>query len=319
MKKIVVYNQKINDKQTEMIRNTAARHGYEVIFQDPSSVDLNEIAQAEIMFGADPAHLKYAKNLKWLCLSTAGADRFVSAEVLPEECLLTNSSGAYGVTLAEHMIMQTLILFRRMPEFQAGIRERQWLAPMPQKSIKDARITLLGAGDIGRCYAKRLKAFEPALITAVCRSGESSEPAFDQVVPLSELDRLLPETDLLAMSLPQTPDTIGILSRERIALLRPDAYLLNVGRGSAVDESALVEALNTGRLAGAALDVTAIEPLPKDSPLWTARNLVLTPHVAGNMTVPYTRQKSVEMFCEDLERYCTGEPLLHKVNRKLGY
>lgn len=318
-KKIVVFNQNVTAGQKEQILRTAEKYGYEVGFQDASSVDPVQIGKAEIMFGAVPSILKYAGSLKWLCLSSAGANLFTVPDILPEECLLSNSSGAYGVTLAEHMIMQTLMMFRKMPQFQAGIREKQWMAPVPQKSIKDARITILGAGDIGKCYARRLKSFEPADITAVSRSGRSDEPSFDRVLPLSELNAVLPETDLLAMCLPETKDTIGILSKERIALLRADAYLLNVGRGSAVDEEALVQALNSGKLAGAALDVTCSEPPREDSPLWSAKNLILTPHVAGNMTVPYTRQKSVEMFCEDLINYCTGKKLRYLVDRKLGY
>ena len=138
-------------------------------------------------------------------------------------------------------------------------------------------------------------------------------------MPVTELDAVLKETDLLAMSLPGTAETAGLLSKDRLALLPEGSYIVNVGRGSAIDEDALIEALNSGHLAGAALDVFRTEPIPKDSPLWTTRNLLITPHVAGNLTLTYTKNKNVEMFCEDLRNFAAGRPLKHLVDKRLGY
>ena len=121
------------------------------------------------------------------------------------------------------------------------------------------------------------------------------------------------------MALPGTAETYHILNRARIALLPAGATVINVGRGTAVEQEPLIEALNGGRLGGAALDVMDPEPLPPDHPLWTARNLVLTPHVSGNMTLGYTCDRNVEMFCEDLRNYAAGRPLAHLVNRTRGY
>ena len=156
-------------------------------------------------------------------------------------------------------------------------------------------------------------------ICGVRRTIKPADPAFDRIVTLSDLDSVLPETDILVMALPSTGETVGVLSRERIALLPPQAIVVNVGRGTAVDQEALAEALNAGRIAGAALDVFVPEPLPRDHFLWEAKNLLITPHVAGNMSLGYTRDKDVDMFCEDLENFAAGRPLAHLVNRKLGY
>jgi phosphoglycerate dehydrogenase-like enzyme len=153
----------------------------------------------------------------------------------------------------------------------------------------------------------------------VRRSAKAGDPAFDEMRTTAELDALLPETDLLVMALPNTPDTANILSRERMALLPRSAYVINVGRGTAIDQEALIEALDSGRLAGAALDVVVPEPLPADHPLRRAKNLLLTPHVAGNMTLAYTQQKSVDMFLSDLENYVAGKPLEHAVDRRRMY
>ena len=135
----------------------------------------------------------------------------------------------------------------------------------------------------------------------------------------TELDSLLPDTDILVMALPSTAGTVGILSRDRIALLPETAYVVNVGRGTAIDQSALVEALNAGKLAGAALDVFEKEPIPDGDPVWDAKNLLITPHISGQMSLGYTRDKNVALFCEDLENYAAGRPLKRYVDRKIGY
>ena len=137
--------------------------------------------------------------------------------------------------------------------------------------------------------------------------------------PIADLDAVLPQTKILIMGLPSTPETYHILNRERIALLSTDAIVINVGRGTAVEQAPLIEALNSGRLAGAALDVMDPEPLPKDDPLWDARNIILTPHVSGNMTLGYTCDRNVELFCADLRNYAAGRPLAGLVDRKRGY
>ena len=121
------------------------------------------------------------------------------------------------------------------------------------------------------------------------------------------------------MSLPSTPQTKGILSRERMSLLPEGSYIVNVGRGSAIDEDALADNLESGHIAGAALDVFQTEPLPSGNRLWHIKNLLITPHVAGNMTLAHTRNKNVQMFIEDLHNYSEGKPLRYLVDRKLGY
>ena len=169
-----------------------------------------------------------------------------------------------------------------------------------------------------RSAARRLRALGAA-VTGVCRSGRAEEPAFDRVLPVGQLNELLPQADALVMALPATAETAGVLSRERIALLGPQALVVNVGRGSAIDQPALVEALTARRLAGAALDVMEPEPLPPDHPLWQCPNTILTPHVSGNMALGLTCDLDVDMFCRDLGRYAAGEPLENLVDRSRGY
>lgn len=318
--KVLVINSQLEQKHFDLISSTAERLGATVAFYKTEA----EIPQcdfdADIIYGFAPSIVKTSKTLKWLCVPWAGVDSLmVPGYFANEECLLTNSAGAYGVSIAEHMIAMALIMMRRLNEFLEETGNGLWFSPRPQKSLKDCRITVLGTGDIGTTFAKRVKAFEPAEITGVCRSGKSEAAVYDKVLPVSELDSVLPETDLLAMSLPATEETKGILSRPKIELLPEGAYIINVGRGSAIDENALADNLDNGHLGGAALDVFQTEPLPQGDRLWHTKNLLITPHVAGNMTLPYTKQKNVEMFLEDLNNFIEGKPLKYLVDRKLGY
>ena len=318
--KVLVINSQLEQKHFELISSTVERLGAKVAFYKTEAEIPQRDFDADIIYGFAPSIVKTSKTLKWLCVPWAGVDSLmVPGYFANEECLLTNSAGAYGVSIAEHMIAMALIMMRRLNEFLEETGNGLWFSPRPQKSLKGCRITVVGTGDIGTTFAKRVKAFEPAEITGVCRSGKSEAAVYDKVLPVSELDSVLPETDLLAMSLPATEETKGILSRPKIELLPEGAYIINVGRGSAIDENALADNLDNGHLAGAALDVFQTEPLPQGDRLWHTKNLLITPHVAGNMTLPYTKQKNVEMFLEDLNNFIEGKPLKYLVDRKLGY
>lgn len=318
--KIIVLSRVLNENNIEKIRKTAEEADAEVCFATDEKDIPEDFLDAEVLYGFGMGIAKTSKNLKWLCVPSAGVDYLMKPGCFAnEECLLTNSSGAYGVTIAEHMIGVSLMMMRRLTEFYQETLQGEWGSPRPQKSLKDCRITVLGTGDIGRSFARRAKAFEPASLIGVSRSGICDESCLDNTYKIDDLDRVLPETDLLAMSLPDTVETRNILSKERIALLPEGAYVVNVGRGSAIDEDALREALESGHLAGAALDVFHTEPLPKDSLLWKTKNLLITPHVAGNLTVEHTLNTNVDMFCEDLLNYAKGLPLKYLVDRKKGY
>lgn len=318
--KILVINNQLEQKHIELIKAAAAETNNSVAFYNSEAEIPQSNFDADIIYGFAPSIVKTSKKLKWLCVPWAGVDSIMSPGYFAnDDCLLTNSAGAYGVSIAEHMIAVSLVMMRRLDEFFDETRNGKWLLPRPQKSLKDCRITVLGTGDIGTTFAKRAKAFELAKITGVCRSGKSSQAVYDEVLPVSKLEQILPETDLLAMSLPATPETKNIMSKEKLSLLPKGAYIVNVGRGSAIDEDALAELLESGHLAGAALDVFQKEPLPQESKLWKTKNLLITPHVAGNMTLAYTKNKNVEMFIEDLHNFSAGKPLRYLVDRKLGY
>ena len=322
MRDICVYQEFLTEAHKAQIRETAEALGFTPHF---FTLDQFEEAKAclqgcEILYAHDPELLRAAPaSLKWYCCSYAGVDPYCKAPGLfaNPDCLLTNSS-CYGVTIAEHVVMVLLMLLRRMPEYEEVVRNRGWSNQLPSRAIRDNEFTILGTGDIGVNVADRLRGMGAARITGLSRSGRARE-GFDEVLPIARLDEALPQARNLIMALPGTAETYHILNRARIALLPRGAYVVNVGRGAAVEQEPLAEALNAGRLGGAALDVMDPEPLPGDHPLWTARNIILTPHVSGNMTLGYTCDRNVEMFCEDLGNYAAGRPLNGLIDRARGY
>ncbi len=318
--KIVVVNSFMKDKHKEMILKTARPAGAKVCFVSSEEEIPEEFANPDIVYGYGTKTAGTDRNLKWLCVPSAGVDYLLKpGHFANEDCMVTYSSGSYGVSIAEHIITVSLMMMRRLTEHYALSFNKQWGTPLMQRSLKGSRITVLGTGDIGCCFAKRARAFEPESLIGVSRSGTCKEKLFDRMLKTEELNTVLPDTDLLVMSLPDTPQTRGILSKERIELLPEDAFVVNVGRGSAIDEDALADRLDAGRLGGAALDVFSTEPLPEESRLWNTGNLLITPHIAGNLTLDHTLDKNVEMFCEDLKNFVEGRPLKYLLDKKKGY
>ena len=319
-RKLLVHTRFFAEKHIAAIDAAARARGFEMVFTDDVDQAVAAAGDAEILFCAEPRLPKAAPKLRWLCLTSAGADAYLKpGAILNPDALLTNSSGAYGVTIAEHVVMVTLALMRRQREYNDVVARRDWVRTLPVRSIRNCRCTLLGTGDIGREAAIRLKAFGPKRVVGVNRSGRDPGEMFDETVSIDRLDEVLPETDLLVMSLPGTPETRGLMDGRRIALMPADAFLVNVGRGNALDQRALEAQLRAGHLLGAALDVFEKEPIEKDDTLWECPRLLITPHVAGNMTLPYTVDRIVELFLEDFDNYCAGRPLQRLVDRKKGY
>ena len=195
----------------------------------------------------------------------------------------------------------------------------------PHRPLRPQRVRFAGAlrrhGDIGSNFARRAHALG-AEVVGVRRTVHPDTPCPDyclRVVPQSQMDAELPEADLVALSLPGTPETKHLFHRERIAKCKPGAILMNVGRGSVVDHMALYEAVHSGRLFGAALDVTEPEPLPSDHPLWREPGVIITPHVSGGFSLPKTLDNIADIFVHNLKKYAAGQPLDNQVNRKTLY
>jgi len=316
---ICVVSPGLTDELKEKIRNKASQEGYTAEIFDTVEEAIPCARKAEIVVGYGNELAQASESAKWFCSTSAGVDNYLQKGILREETILSNSSGAYGVTLAEHAMMLLLMVLRRQTEYNQIVENREWKHDLPIRSIYGSRVTVLGTGDLGRNVARRIRTFDPAVLNGVNRSGTAQGTLFDKIYTSDQAERFLPETDILVMCLPGTSETRYFMNSERIALLPKDAVVVNVGRGNAIDQYALVEALDEGRLWGAALDVFEKEPLASDDPLWNCDKLIITPHCAGNNTLYHTVEKIIDQFCEDLDNYCSGRPLKRQIDRSRGY
>ena len=315
-RKLIAALPTLTDGHRRKLRQAAEAHGFTVAFYPDYRAAAAGAADAEIILTNLPEPARYAPHLKWFCTTNAGYDVFLKDGIFASpDAVLSNCVGAYGVTLSEHIVAVTLMMMRRQCEYRDIMARREWTRDLAVRSIHGSRVLILGTGDIGTETARRLRAFGPACITGFNRRGQNPEGLFDRIVGLDALDAVLPETDLLVMCLPGTAETSGLMNAERLALMPGDAFLVNVGRGSALDQAALSEQMKAGRFAGAALDVFRQEPVPADDPLWETPRLLMTPHVAGNVSLPYTVDRIVDLFLEDFENYCAGRPLKRQVDR----
>ena len=317
-KKIVTYFSALTPGHKEKISSAAEKNGFSVVFCGSKEEAAAEITDAEIYLGMDSDLISKGSALKWVCSPSAGVGHLMGV-LKGRDIMLTNSSGAYGVTIAEHIIMVTLELMRRRMEYIELIRNRTWENGLAIHSIQGARITMLGTGDIGYETAVRLKAFGPKSLIGVNRRGNNPNDMYDSICPISKLDSILPQTDLLICSLPSTDETRDLLTAARLSLLPTDAYIVNVGRGDVLDQKALENMLREGKLGGAALDVFREEPIPADDSLWDCPGLVITMHSAGTWTLPYTVGRIVDMFLTDLDLYCAGRKPERFVDLSVGY
>lgn len=318
-RKLAVYEPFLEKRHKEKMRAAAEKHGFEVRIVDNPEEERAFLTECEVVFGHLPEIARTSSALKWICTPFAGVDQFLKPGAFANpEAMLSNSSGAYGVTISEHVIMMLLDILRRQPEYRRIVANHEWKRDLLIRSIKDSRITLLGTGDIGLETARRLKAFLPACINGVNRSGQNPDNCFDRILTQDAWEQILPETDVLIISLPGTKESFHMVGERQLSLLPDGAVIINVGRGSVIDQETLIRELKSGRLQ-AGLDVFEKEPLEKDNPVWELPNLLITPHTAGNMTLAHTVNRIVEMFLEDLDAYCAGQKPKRLIDRTRGY
>lgn len=275
------------------------------------------VATAHVIFGNVPAAwLSAAAGLRWVQLESAGVDAYLGLNATPRAAsvVLTNLAGFYDRAVAEAALAGILAFYRQLPRLLVAQPAARWIKSEVEPAIRalaGQRVLLLGAGGIARRLARVLAAFdaEVQFFSRTARTGALATPA--------ELDTALATTDLLINTLPHTPATIGFLDHARLARLKRDAVVVNVGRGSTLDEVALVSLLDAGHLGGAVLDVTAIEPLPVGSPLWRHPRVLLTQHTGGRF--PGETDRKIDVFLANVTRFERGEPLHSGVDVTRGY
>lgn len=293
--------------------------GVDLTFKDEESLSESDFADTDFLLGNPKVEtLTHFQKLRWLQLQSAGADTYTHATNFPEQLTLTNATGTYGLTISEHMIGSTLMLQRKLQHYYDNQHAELWQSKGDIQSIYGSSVLVLGLGDIGTEFAKKVKALGAHTI-GVKRHIYGDEEGIDELYTSEKLEELLPTADIIACSLPSTPETRKIFGAEQFAKMKKSAIFINVGRGDAVDLDALCQALNEDKLGGAALDVTAPEPLPKGHPAWQTKNLLITPHISGGYTLKWTKGRFLEIFLENVRRFNAGEPLRNVVDFETGY
>jgi phosphoglycerate dehydrogenase-like enzyme len=283
--------------------------------------ELGPVAEADAAFGGFAAErlravLAAGPKLRWVHTFSAGVDRHVPELAAYERITLTNNTGAYDVPIAEHVIAMIFAAAKRVPEHLAAQSRHEWQREVPHQELRGATLVILGLGSIGTELA-RLASGVGLRVVGVRRDARRPVPGVDRVVPPERFAEVAREADYLAVTAALTPQTRGMLSADILRALKPTAWVINIARGPIVDERALIDALRSRRIGGAALDVFETEPLPKDSPLWTFDNAILTPHVSNSS--PKVRERSLALVTENVRRFKAGEPMLNVVDRAAGY
>ena len=278
-------------------------------------------SQATALFRSDLPRASYERvlsdvpQLRWVHTISAGVDGLINDQLRERGITLTNAAGAYAIPIAEWVLHALLMIVKRGPEMVLAQQERRWHDAIDFEELTGKTLLILGAGGIGREIARRAAAFDMR-VWAVNRSGRAV-PHVERVVSGDGWRDLLSETDMLVLAAPLTAATRGLIGARELALLPRHAWLINIARGTIVDEPALIEALRGGALAGAALDTFASEPLPPDSPLWTLPNVIVSPHHSGSS--PRSEERALDLFIDNLQRFVSGRELRNVVDLEAGY
>jgi Phosphoglycerate dehydrogenase and related dehydrogenases len=281
--------------------------GHTVHFVCTEAPRADLLSRADVIIGnPSESELGCCHNLKWLQTRTAGVDMYLKPGVLPHGCRLTSASGGYGTAISEYLLAVTLALHKQLHRYRDCQLRHEWQAATDIRCIKDSNVLVIGTGDIGSQYAKKINALG-ANVFGVRRTVAEVPEYFKKMVPLGEMDGLLPLADTIVLALPANKDSIGLFNAERFSKVKKGALLINVGRGSLVDTEALMDALDAGAIAGAALDVTDPEPLPASHPLWDYENVILTPHAAGGEYFGVIYDDTIRVCLSNLERYLLGQ------------
>lgn len=280
-----------------------------------------DLASAHIIIG-EPKNHEFAlcRNLEFMQSPSSGVNYYIDGGCFPEGAILCSSTGCYGNVIAEHMLAMTLSLCRRLPEYQQLQQRRTWQKLYYDKQLEDCTVLILGAGDIGTTLARWLQPMVKKII-GIRRTVGTYPDCYDEMYTTAQLDDHIGEADIILCALPHTPETAGLLNRQRLRKMKPDAVLVNGGRGSLIDQDALCDLLDAGHFFGVGLEVTNPEPLPADHPLWHKPRCIITPHSSGNTFAPDSPlvRKVWSHMTANFASYLDGYPLRSRADFSTGY
>lgn len=299
--------------------------GASYVFADTDEQLQAAIKHADVVFGwnyfSNPRMLQralpFAQSLRWVQTAGVGIERLLFPELVDSDIILTNGAGIYEHTMAEYAVMLMLLFAKDVVQTIDDQRAHRWEFRGPNNdTLRERELLVIGAGGLGRAIGRQGRSFGMRSV-GVARTRRGGDTAFDVVHQLSDLPELLPSADYVVLIVPLTDETNAMIGADAFKRMKPSAKLINLGRGELVVEDDLLEALRNGSIGGAALDVFWQEPLPADHPLWDVPNVIISPHIGGD--VASTPEQFVDLFLENLERWQSGRKLLNIVDKKLGF
>jgi phosphoglycerate dehydrogenase-like enzyme len=261
-------------------------------------------------------------RLKWVQAPAAGVGHILSEELIASPIVLTSAKGVRARAMAEHVLGMTIALARQLPLAFEKQRSHQWAldeieASRSVRTLQNRRMGIVGLGAIGLEVAKAASGFGMRVWAVRKRVDEPVPASVEKILPPARLNELLATSDVVVLSAPLTPETRQLINADTLAVMKPGAFLINVGRGKLMDDDAVAAAIRSGQLGGAALDVFTREPLDSSSPFWDLPNVIVTPHMSGAMEDYWT--PLVALFSENLRRFERGDALLNVVDKRAGY
>lgn len=275
-------------------------------------------ADVDVMFALRPAMwFRAMPNLHWCQQTGAGANWLLDEpEFAESDLILTNASGVHAIPIAEHILALVFALSRGIHKNVRSQVKKEWDRRAPIQELDGATLGLVGVGKIGRKTAEKAMGLNMKVL-GLRRNPGRKVPGIDTMYGPGDLLEMLPGCDWVVVTAAMTAETDGLIGEPELSAMKNSAHIINIARGSIIQEGALIKALQEGWIAGAGLDVFEKEPLPESSPLWDMENVIVTPHYAG--ATPFYVDRLLDIFTENLERYQAGEPLVNVVDKKLGY
>ncbi|SDW92988.1 phosphoglycerate dehydrogenase [Tepidimicrobium xylanilyticum] len=309
----------ITFKYTDEEFKTLKELGYEIIFQDEKDLTFSDdIKDAEVLVCFDPfkkLDIDMLPKLKWIQLLSAGINQVPVDKVLKRNIILTNNRGGYSIPIAEWIVLKTLEMYKNSWEFYKKQENKEWKVDTSLFEIYGETIGFVGTGSIAQEAAKRFEGFGVNIV-GVNATGKKAE-YFHECYSTNRLNEVVSKWDVLVVAAPYTDKTHHLINEEVFKNIKDGTYLINIARGSIIDEKALIENLKSGKIRKAALDVFEAEPLPKDSPLWDMDNVIISPH--NSWASEMNAKRRYEIAYKNMKKYINSEKLINVIDIKKGY
>lgn len=322
MMRVIAIIKKCLECEKKLILSSVEKEDKVLFFDNEKELLKSEdYANIEIVFG-EPEYstIRFMKNLRWIQMTWAGANKYTSGPDFPDHIILTSASGAFGCVISEYIVSGILALYKNLFSYREQMKSGGWNQIESDDTLEGKRVLILGTGNIGQETAKKLRCLGSYTV-GICRTPSNKHLPFDEIYTIDSVDTQLQSADVVIITLPGTVETAGMFDAERIKKMKANAILVNVGRGFVVNTDELTNALQKGLLRGAVLDVADPEPLPEKHPLRYMENVLLTPHISGISwgENKFTRKRILDIFCENMKRDSNNEPKTNIIDFSKGY